>query len=243
MGARIFGVTVALWLLSTAASAQQPLPSAGLQSNLPSAPLQMNLPSASLPLETAVAAPRTDLFRAGPDTYAPRFDHPPQFDPRLAPCCAGFVGPWFGAAGPWVSDATSRQVRPAPRFGYLQLLVQPANAQVYVDGFYKGTVNDIKRLLPIEAGPRRIELRAPGYETVTFDVRIVPDETITYEADLERVAPEKPVAAAPAVPKTFYVIPNCYAGDKPPAQIVLPRTCDPANVRTIPAVISAITRK
>jgi hypothetical protein len=237
------GATVALWLLSTAASAQQSLPSAGLQSNLPSAPLQMNLPSASLPLETAVAAPRTDLFRAGPDTYAPRFDHPPQFDPRLVPCCAGFVGPWFGATVPWASDAMSRQVRKAPRVGYLQLLVQPARAHVYVDGFYKGTVSDIGRLLPIEAGPRRIELRAPGYETVTFDVKIVPDETITYEADLERVPREKPIAAVPAVPKTFYVIPNCYAGDKPPAQVVLPRTCDPATVRTIPPVVNAMTRK
>lgn len=242
MGARISGATVALWLLSTAASAQQPLPSAGLQSNLPSAGLQMNLPSASLPLETAVAVPRADLFRAGPDTYAPRFDRPQQSDPRFVPCCGGLVGPWFGAAVPWASGATSRQVPQAPRFGYLQLLVHPGNVQVYVDGFYKGTVNDIGRLLRIEAGPRRIELRAPGYKTVTFDVKIVSDETIIYEADLERVPPEKPIAA-PAVPKTFYVIPNCYAGDKPPAQVVLPRTCDPANVRTIPPVVNAITRK
>ena len=34
------------------------------------------------------------------------------------------------------------------------------------------------------AGPHRIEIRERGYESVVFDVRVVPGETITYHAGL-----------------------------------------------------------
>jgi hypothetical protein len=87
----------------------------------------------------------------------------------------------------------------------------------------------------LEPDTYRIELRAAGYETASFDVNIVPNETITYRRDLQPLAPaEKPVAPAPGVPKTFYVIPNCYAGDRPPTAATVPKTCDIAKVRTIP---------
>jgi hypothetical protein len=39
---------------------------------------------------------------------------------------------------------------------------------------------------------------------------------------------------APGKPKTFYVIPGCYAGDRPPALEWLPRGCDTSNMRVIP---------
>jgi hypothetical protein len=38
----------------------------------------------------------------------------------------------------------------------------------------------------------------------------------------------------PGPPKTFYVIPGCYAGDKPPAPEWLRPGCDRANMRIIP---------
>lgn len=41
-------------------------------------------------------------------------------------------------------------------------------------------------------------------------------------------------AAAPGVPKTFYVIAGCYAGDTPPRPAWLPPGCDPSSVRVIP---------
>ncbi len=39
---------------------------------------------------------------------------------------------------------------------------------------------------------------------------------------------------APGVPKTFYVIPRCYAGDIPPRADQLPPGCDVESVRTVP---------
>jgi hypothetical protein len=52
-----------------------------------------------------------------------------------------------------------------------------------------GVVDDfdgIFQRLHLEAGPHRIEIRAPQYETLTFDVRIIVDETTTYRGELLR---------------------------------------------------------
>ncbi|OFW00345.1 MAG: hypothetical protein A3I61_07080 [Acidobacteria bacterium RIFCSPLOWO2_02_FULL_68_18] len=48
------------------------------------------------------------------------------------------------------------------------------------------------------------------------------------------VPPAPPAAPRPGVVKTFYVIPRCYAGDRPPDPRALPHTCDLATLRTIP---------
>jgi len=64
--------------------------------------------------------------------------------------------------------------------------VDPRDAQVFVDGYYVGTVDDFDggRGLPLESGPQRIEMRAEGYEPLVVEVRILPGETITYEGEL-----------------------------------------------------------
>jgi hypothetical protein len=43
-------------------------------------------------------------------------------------------------------------------------------------------------------------------------------------------APPQP-APTPAPAKSFYVIPNCYAGDRPPSG-ALPKGCDVKNLQT-----------
>ena len=244
MRARVLVTSVVVCLFASAAWAQITLPSAPLQTSLPSAPLQSSLPSAALPARTPtipIPAPRSDLFFAGPDTYAPRFERLLKPDPRFFPCCGGF-GPFFGPSEPWwASRAGFRRAPQPPRLGYLRLLGQPGTAEVYVNGFYMGSVDDLRRLLSLEPDTYGVELRATGYETVTFDVNIVAGETITYRRALPALSPtEKPVPPAPGVPKTFYVIPNCYAGDKPPAAITLSQTCKTAKIRTIPPTVSAI---
>lgn len=233
---RTLCTTVLCCLLSYAASAQ---------TTLPSAPLLMGLPSASLPNQPTgipVSPPPRDLFGADPDTYAPRFDRLLRLDPRFVPCCGGFPGVIFVPSKPsWASRSSFRRVPQARQFGHLQLLVQVGAAEVYVDGFYRGTVDDLRRRIQLEAGPHRIELRANGYETVTFDVRIEENATITYRTDLNPIrSAEKSVAAGRAVPKTFYVIANCYAGDKPPATTSLPPRCMGAEVRAIPPVVNDV---
>ena len=72
-------------------------------------------------------------------------------------------------------------------YGSVRLQVKPREAAVSVDGYYVGTVNDFDGVfqhLDLEAGPHRIDIYAPGYEALTFDVRIDSSRTITYRGDL-----------------------------------------------------------
>jgi hypothetical protein len=76
--------------------------------------------------------------------------------------------------------------------GELRLQVRPRDAQVFVDGYYAGTVDDfdgVFQSLRLEEGDYQIELVLPGYEPLGFDVRITPGEKVTYRGDL---LPEQP---------------------------------------------------
>lgn len=198
--------------------------------SLPSPPPQIFHPLPGLPGESP------DLFRATPQTYAPRFDQPVP-----VPQGGGVVyGPW--PQGTYGAHAYPR----VASNGFLALQVQPVTAQVYVDGSYVGTVNDVRGMTrgePLEAGPHSIELSEPGYESMTVNVRIAPGQTTTYREALQPVPATPPAArATPSAPaKTFYVIPGCYAGDKRPTPALLPRGCDASKVRTVPPVVNAIT--
>ena len=76
--------------------------------------------------------------------------------------------------------------------GELRLQVRPRNAEVFVDGYFAGYVDDfdgIVQALRLEEGPYSIELVAPGYEPIVFNVRIQPGRKITYRGDLR---PQRP---------------------------------------------------
>jgi hypothetical protein len=116
--------------------------------------------------------------------------------------------------------------------GTLRLAVTPLSTQVFVDGYYEGTVEDLGRGLPLPEGPHTIELRADGYMPTTFDVRIAADSAVSYRGtlDLQR----EPPAAAPAQASTMYVIPGCYMGNVPPRAERIGANCDVHKVRVIP---------
>jgi hypothetical protein len=72
-------------------------------------------------------------------------------------------------------------------FGALRIKVRPRDAEVYVDGYFAGNVDDFDGMfqsLRLEIGGYKIEVRKPGYETLTFDVHVQPDRTITYRGDM-----------------------------------------------------------
>lgn len=74
--------------------------------------------------------------------------------------------------------------------GQLRLKVNPKHGQVYVDGYYAGEVDNFDgtfQRLSIEAGSHKVEIRAEGYETVTFDVLVTAGETVTYKGTLKPI--------------------------------------------------------
>lgn len=93
---------------------------------------------------------------------------------------------WYG-----YSPRFSRRAYYAYRadYGHLRLKVRPREAQVYVDGYFAGVVDNFDGLfqrLTLRAGGHRVELRAEGYQPLVFDVLIPPGETVTYRGELER---------------------------------------------------------
>lgn len=73
--------------------------------------------------------------------------------------------------------------------GELRLDVSPRHGQVFVDGYYAGIVDDFDgafQAITLAPGAYRIEIVAPGYETLSFDVRITPSQKIRYRGELYR---------------------------------------------------------
>ena len=117
----------------------------------------------------------------------------------------------------------------------MRLEVEPAALlQIYVDGVFVGTPADVGGDLELRTGAHRIELRAPGYDPVTFDARIESDRGITYRATLRSIdarPPEAPIVL-PTGNKTLYVIPGCYLGNVLPDAARLPAGCDISRMKT-----------
>jgi hypothetical protein len=170
--------------------------------------------------------PGSFCYGPGPYCYWPQYDpYLYQYDPYL-----------------WM-PTTAQQLyhyyrqRALVLRGGLVLETLPDDAQVFVDGYFVGAVEEFGlhgRPMDIPAGPHRIELRAPGYETLSFSVLIEPNQILRYRGDLQSVSPPRPIVMMlpqPGAHKTLYVIPNCYAGDRPPTG-ALPAGCDLKKLQT-----------
>jgi hypothetical protein len=88
----------------------------------------------------------------------------------------------YGYGAPYVVDLGGPT-------GGLRLKVDPKDAEVFVDGYYAGIVDDfdgVLQHLTLAAGPHHIEVRAPGYRSLEFDVMTEPHQTITIRDALGR---------------------------------------------------------
>ncbi len=134
--------------------------------------------------------------------------------------------------------------RPETRRGTLQLDVRPITAQIYVDGFFVGTVEDVvgSSGVALDHGAHLVELVASGLAPAAFEVTIQEGATTRQSWTLARTGASPsgpwpspvpvPAVATPA-PRTFYVVPGCYAGDSPPVAARLPSGCRASDVHTI----------
>jgi len=86
----------------------------------------------------------------------------------------GTVGYW---PGPYYSGPPTTFMT-----GGVRLKVKPREAQVFVDGYYAGLVDDfdgVFQSLRLSPGGHKIEIRIDGFETASLDVHVQPDRTLT----------------------------------------------------------------
>jgi hypothetical protein len=76
--------------------------------------------------------------------------------------------------------------------GSVKVKVKPRDAEVYVDNYFAGYVDDfdgIFQALKVEAGGHRIEVRKPGFETLQFDVHVQPGRDVTFRGEMKPATP------------------------------------------------------
>ena len=73
-------------------------------------------------------------------------------------------------------------------YGGIALEISPDDAAVFVDGTYAGVVRDFdgtEQPLTLTSGTHRIQLDAPGYEPLTFDVTVQPGMVVPYQGSMQ----------------------------------------------------------
>src|SRR5437867_507766 len=134
-----------------------------------------------------VVAPRVVVVGGG--FYRPYFDDPFWFDPWYG-FAYGYQYPW----GPY-GYPPYRAYRVDPGAS-LRLEVKRKEAEVYVDGYYAGIVDDYDgtfQRLSVTPGEHDIELYLDGYRTVHQKVYVTPRKTFNVKYSMERLgAGEQP---------------------------------------------------
>jgi hypothetical protein len=134
-----------------------------------------------------------------PYYYYPRYSYPYgygafglgyfYYDPYLwGPGYGGYYDPYYGAGGPYYGGGGGNYYAS----GELRLEVKPRDAEVYIDGYFAGTVDDfdgVFQSLTIEEGPHRVRIVAPGFEPLEFDVRVFAGRKISYKGELLQQKP------------------------------------------------------
>jgi hypothetical protein len=90
--------------------------------------------------------------------------------------------------------------------GSVRLQVQPREAEVFIDGYYAGTVDDfdgVFQRLHIEPGDHDVLVYLPGHRPFEQRVYLQPGKTFSIRHTMEPLAPGEPEPARPAgVPAT-----------------------------------------
>jgi hypothetical protein len=164
-------------------------------SNLTFPAPEFSRPRSSLPIGMAVAR---NTFPKSPDTGGITFIAG-AYNPWLYMYDGLFGMPFYGVFDPFAVDfgyAGSQVWTPSTpakdEKGVLHLNVKPRDAEVYIDGGLVGSANQFVGLfhkLRLDAGVHRLELRAPGYESIIVNVRIQAGESMTYRGALEKTTP------------------------------------------------------
>ena len=133
------------------------------------------------------------------------FYDPFYYNPFYSPFGWGFGYGWgaypyaaYGAYGPYGYG------RSYDTSGSARIQVTPKDAEVYVDGYRAGRVDDFDgafQRLNVRPGPHELTLYLPGYRTVTERVYIGEGSTMKLKQSLEKLAPGETSTPPPSPPR------------------------------------------
>jgi len=106
----------------------------------------------------------------------------------------GFGYGGYGSGGydtfggwPYSGYGATDPLDPPEESGSLRLEVDPKDAEVFVDGYYAGIVDEFDghfQKLDLIPGPHHVEIRRPGYEPLVFDIVTEAHHKETYRGKL-----------------------------------------------------------
>ena len=115
--------------------------------------------------------------------------------------------PWFFPYGyPWYPPYAYGYGQVYDNRASLRVQVSPLETEVYIDGYYAGTVDDFDgffQRLHAEPGDHEVTFYLPGHRTVTQKIFLQPRGTFRIRHTMEPLpagAPPEPRPVAPAVP-------------------------------------------
>lgn len=97
----------------------------------------------------------------------------------------------YPASG-YPAQAPQNSVAVAPgqaTYGGVSFDITPSDAEIYVDGTYMGRVADFSpssQPLTLNPGVHRVEVRAPGYQSLAYDVTIAAGQVVPFQGTLQR---------------------------------------------------------
>ena len=119
--------------------------------------------------------------------------------------------------------------------GRLRLEVQPRDAEVFIDGYLRRPGGRLRRPdagPELETGGYNVEIRKPGWETLTFDVRVTPGRT-TYKASRSSQASGAGLPTAMAAARLSVEV-GTVVTLTPAADDSSPPLCGAARTRSTP---------
>jgi hypothetical protein len=135
------------------------------------------------------------FFIGYPVGYSSGYSYDPYYSSAYGyPSPAYPVYPDYGYAAPAMSYPAytpgSAVVQPGPfNTGGASFEVTPNSAEVFVDGVFMGQASQFTPMsapLGLAPGHHHFEMRAPGYQTLTFDADIITGQVTPFQGTLER---------------------------------------------------------
>jgi hypothetical protein len=114
--------------------------------------------------------------------YNPYYDsYRPYYPNTLYPPYGSVSSDVYASSSGAVLDQTTNM-------GGLSFEITPNDAELFVDNVYVGTVGEFTSTtqpLGVAAGHHHVEIRAAGYQPISFDVDIIAGQVLPYQGALE----------------------------------------------------------